>query len=53
MKRLLLLAVALLLGFYIAWPGWSAYQIDSAIKAKDNADNQEAIAVGARDGTQR
>jgi hypothetical protein len=35
MKRLLLLVVVLLLGFYVAWPGWSAYQIDGAIKAKD------------------
>ena len=43
MKRLLLLAVALLLGFYIAWPGWSAYQIDSAIKAKDSETLERKI----------
>jgi hypothetical protein len=35
MKRLVLLLAVLLLGFYVAWPVWSAYQIDSAIKAKD------------------
>lgn len=43
MKRLLLLVVVLLLGFYVAWPGWSAYQIDSAIKAKDTATLEHKI----------
>ena len=35
MKRLLALAVLVLLGFYVAWPAWTGYQIASAIKAKD------------------
>ncbi|HXF52964.1 MAG TPA: DUF2939 domain-containing protein [Hyphomicrobiaceae bacterium] len=35
MKRLLVFAVLLLFGFYVVWPGWSAYSIDSAIKTKD------------------
>ena len=37
MKRLLALLVLLLLAFYVAWPGWSAYQIATAIKARDEA----------------
>jgi hypothetical protein len=43
MKRLLLLVVVLLLGFYVAWPGWSAYQIDGAIKARDAATLERKI----------
>ena len=35
MKRLIALVVLLLLGFYVAWPGWTGYQIANAIKAKD------------------
>jgi hypothetical protein len=37
MKRLIALIILLLVGFYVAWPGWSAYQIATAIKAKDTA----------------
>ena len=37
MKRLIALVVLLLAVFYVAWPGWSAYQIATAIKAKDAA----------------
>lgn len=35
MKRLLALIIVLLLGFYVAWPGWTGYQIANALKAKD------------------
>ena len=39
MKRALAIIIALAivaaLGFYVAWPGWSAWQIANAIKAKD------------------
>jgi hypothetical protein len=35
MKKYLALAVILLLAFFVAWPAWSVYQIQSAIKAKD------------------
>ncbi len=35
MKRLLLLIVLLGLGFYVAWPAWSGYQIKSALEAGD------------------
>jgi hypothetical protein len=31
----LLLIVMAVLGFYVAWPGWSAYQIHTALAAKD------------------
>ncbi len=37
MKRFIALLVLLLLAFYVAWPGWTAWQISSAIKAKDAA----------------
>lgn len=37
MKRIVALLVVLLLAFYVAWPGWTAWQISSAIKAKDPA----------------
>ena len=37
MKRLIALAVLVLLLFYVAWPGWTGYQIATAIKAKDEA----------------
>lgn len=37
MKRLIALVVLLLLGFYVAWPGWNGYQVATALKAKDNA----------------
>jgi len=35
MKRLLLLIVLLGLGFYVAWPAWSGYQIKSALETGD------------------
>ncbi len=35
MKKYLAALVILLLAFYVAWPAWSVYQIQSAIKAKD------------------
>ncbi len=37
MKRLIGLLVLVLLLFYVAWPGWTGYQIATAIKAKDEA----------------
>ena len=37
MKRLIALVILLLVGFYVAWPAWSAYQIAAAIKARDSA----------------
>lgn len=44
MKRLIALAVLLLLGFYVAWPGWTAYQVAGALKAKDQATLERKIA---------
>lgn len=44
MKRLIALLVLLLLGFYVAWPGWTGYQIATALKAKDNATLERKIA---------
>ena len=44
MKRLIAIVVLLLLGFYVAWPGWSGYQIATAIKARDNATLERKIA---------
>jgi hypothetical protein len=35
MKKYLALLVILLLAFFVAWPAWSVYQIQSAIQAKD------------------
>jgi Protein of unknown function (DUF2939) len=35
MKRLIALAVLLLVGFYVAWPAWSGYQIHKSIGAKN------------------
>jgi hypothetical protein len=35
MKRLLGLIFLLLAGFYVVWPGFAAYQIKSALEAKD------------------
>lgn len=43
MKRLLLLLIVLLLGFYVAWPGWSAYQVKAAMDAKDAATLERKI----------
>ena len=37
MKRLIALFVLVLMLFYVAWPGWTGYQIATAIKAKDEA----------------
>jgi hypothetical protein len=40
MKRLLLLLTAVLLlgtAFFVAWPGWAAYEVYTAIQAKDAA----------------
>ncbi len=37
MKRLIGLFVLVLLGFYVAWPAWTGYQITSALKSKDVA----------------
>ncbi len=44
MKRLVVLVLILLLGFYVAWPGWTGYQIANAIKAKDSATLERKIA---------
>lgn len=33
MKRLIFLIVVLALGFYVGWPAWSGYQINSALDA--------------------
>jgi Protein of unknown function (DUF2939) len=35
MKRYILLALCLLLAFYVGWPLWSAYKIHSALEAND------------------
>jgi Protein of unknown function (DUF2939) len=35
MKRLIALAVLLLVGFYVGWPAWSGYQIHKAIGSKN------------------
>jgi hypothetical protein len=35
MKRLIALALLLLVGFYVAWPAWSGYQIHKSIGAKN------------------
>lgn len=43
MKRLIAIVVLLLLGFYVAWPGWSGYQIATAIKARDSATLERKI----------
>lgn len=43
MKRLIALLILLLIGFYVAWPGWTGYQIAGAIKAKDNATLERKI----------
>lgn len=37
MKRLIAIVVLALLGFYVAWPAWSGYQIKTALDAKDAA----------------
>lgn len=37
MKRIVLLVVVVLLGFYAAWPAWSAYQIHQSLERKDEA----------------
>lgn len=44
-KLLLLLSVALLLGiaFFVAWPSWAAYEIYTAIQAKDAAALEHKI----------
>ncbi len=44
MKRLIAVVVLLLLGFYVAWPGWSGYQIATALKARDSATLERKIA---------
>ena len=36
MKRLIALALLLLVGFYVAWPAWSGYQIYQSIQAKNS-----------------
>jgi Protein of unknown function (DUF2939) len=35
MKRLIALAVLLVVGFYVGWPAWSGYQIHKAIGSKN------------------
>ena len=35
MKKLILLALCLLLAFYVGWPMWSAYKIHAALEAND------------------
>jgi hypothetical protein len=35
MKRIVALALLLLVGFYIAWPAWSGYQLGSALATKN------------------
>ena len=37
MKRFIAVVVLLLIGFYVAWPGWSGYQIATAMKSRDSA----------------
>lgn len=43
MKRIIALLIVLLLAFYVAWPGWTAWQISSAIKARDAATLERKI----------
>jgi hypothetical protein len=35
MKKIILLALCLLLAFYVGWPMWSAYKIHAALEAND------------------
>lgn len=44
MKRLVALLLVMLLGFYVAWPGWTSYQIANALKARDTATLERKIA---------
>jgi hypothetical protein len=37
MKKLSLLILVLGMGYYIAWPAWSAYELEDAIKTRDLA----------------
>ncbi len=46
MKRLIALIIVLLVGFYVAWPGWTAYQISTALKAKDAGVLERKIDFG-------
>lgn len=51
MKRLIGLIILGLLGFYVAWPAWSGYQIKSALDAKDAATLERKIDfAGVRTG---
>ncbi len=43
MKRLIGLVVLLLLGFYVAWPGWTGYQIASALNGRDSPTLERKI----------
>ena len=43
MKRLIFFAVVLLLGFYVAWPAWTGYQIREAIKSEDVATLERKV----------
>lgn len=43
MKKFLLLIVVLGLGFYVAWPAWSGYQIKTALDAGDADTLREKI----------
>lgn len=43
MKRIIALVLVLLLGFYVAWPAWTGYQIKSALDAKDAAALERKI----------
>lgn len=37
MKKLIFLVIVALLGFYVAWPAWSGYQIRQSLERKDAA----------------
>jgi hypothetical protein len=43
MKRLLLIVLFLALAFYVAWPAYTAYQINTALKTKDAAVLEQKI----------
>ncbi|MCH9765540.1 MAG: DUF2939 domain-containing protein [Alphaproteobacteria bacterium] len=43
MKRLIVLIFLLAVGFYVAWPAWSGYQIKSALDAGDAATLRHKI----------
>ena len=44
MKKIILFAIILAAGFYMAWPAYSLYQIADGVKVKDESKLQNKIA---------